>query len=161
MSRGVKGDEEILWQGQGRNRPLFVLSAAIGLVLLFLLVLAEAHPVIAALFAGLVTLLGVTFAEVSVVVDRKRVSAGFGPWGWPHRSFPLKGLVRVGTTRIESERRGGTASKVGLFWPQRTGMVVRPGEGLVLESHGPPFIVSVDGAPDAAAVINHLLGSGK
>ena len=161
MSRGAKGDQEIVWQGSGRNTPMMVVTALTVALVSGLLLLADVHVVLAALVGGVIALIGATFTQVNVVVDRRKVSAAFGPWNWPGRSFRLDGLARIGTTRIESEKEGGTAAKVGLFLPRSKGMIVRPGDVLVLESHGRPFMVSVDGASDAAAVIKHLLGAGK
>jgi hypothetical protein len=160
MASNAGGAREVLWRGYGRNLPLLVATAVTGVLVLFLLGLAGLHPIAAALIAALLACVGVTFSQVSVVVDRRWITTSFGPWGWPQRRFRLEELDRVGPTRVEQERRPDGTVRSGMFWPRRRGMIVRPGEALVLESAGHPFIVSVDGATDAAGVIDHLLRRG-
>ena len=157
MASGAGGAREVLWRGHGRNIPLLVVTAVVGVLVLFLLGLLGLNPVAATLIAGVIAAVGVTFSQVTVVVDRRWLAASFGPWGWPRRRFRLTDLGRVGPTRIEATHGDGKKGGV-LFWPRSRGMVVRPGEALVLETGGQRFMVSVDGAGDAAAVIDHLLG---
>jgi hypothetical protein len=158
MASNAGGAREVLWRGYGRNVPLLVTTAVVGVLVLFILGLLGLHPIAAALLAGALAAVGVTFSQVIVVVDHRWITTSFGPWGWPQRRFRLEELDRVGPTRVEQERKSDGTVRSGLFWPRRSGMVVRPGEALVLESARHPFIVSVDGAADAAAVIDHLLG---
>lgn len=144
-------DERVVWVGTARSRPMawlgvgvFVVGAALVLV----------EPVV-----GLLTLpLGVLLWWLHVVtvrVDERGVRAGWGLARWPGRFVALGDVDSAEAQRIEPLEWGGWGHRLS---PRGTALVVRRGEGLVLHRVGKgDLAVTVDGADEAAALVNGLV----
>jgi hypothetical protein len=76
--------------------------------------------------------------------------------GWPNTRIPLERIERVETVQIDPMREfGGWGWRLGL--DGRRGVVLRAGDALqVTHSGGRVFVVTIDGAAEAAAVLETL-----
>ncbi|MGL3149638.1 DUF1648 domain-containing protein [Microbacterium sp. A82] len=108
---------------------------------------------------GFVTfLLAVTIG--SMVVFRVRVNAeGLrvrSLLGWPNTRIPLERIEKIEWVQVNPFAEfGGWGWRIGL--DGRRGVVLRTGDSLqVTEANGRVFVVTVDGASDAAAVLETL-----
>lgn len=107
-----------------------------------------------ALFAyGVLT----SVAEVTVTETAVRVSAG--PFGLPLWTIPTTDVVEAAVEEVRPVRRYG-----GYGYRARGGrrcLIVRAGKGLLLRRRvGRDVVVSVDGAEEAAALVNALVERG-
>lgn len=107
----------------------------------------------------LATLLLVLVAIACTVVFRVRVNAeGLrvrSLIGWPSTRIPLADVERVQITDIDPfSEFGGWGWRIGL--DGRRGVVMRKGEALQVTHGGRVFVVTVDGAAEAAAVLEGL-----
>ncbi|NKZ98649.1 hypothetical protein GTA26_24935 [Rhodococcus hoagii] len=120
----------------------------------------EAWSLMAA-FAAVVgaLLMGLTLAPVHVVVDDRGLETRYVLTGG-RRRIPLDEIARADTVHIGLiNRYGGIGYRVG---PDGVGLLVRPGEALrVTRGDGSKFTVTVDGADQAAAVLNSLAARGR
>jgi hypothetical protein len=106
---------------------------------------------LAALIAVLIGLL----SFVVVQVDERGVTVR-SPLGWPRTRVPLDEIVRADVTPVKPLRDfGGWGWRVGRGG--RVGIVLRAGEALLVERTGDrSLVVTVDGAPTAAGLVNAL-----
>src|SRR5690606_19746178 len=72
--------------------------------------------------------------------------------GWPNSRIPLSTIEKVEVVDIDPFAEfGGWGWRLGL--DGRRGVVMRKGEALQITHRGRVFVVTVDGAPEAAAVL--------
>lgn len=144
-------DERVVWVGSARSQVMAWLGlsfAVVGAVLVFV------EPGLGLILLGTGVLLWWMHA-LSVRVDDRGVHVGWGPLRWPGRSYALSTIVAAEAETIEPMQWGGWGYRVS---PRGTGLIVRRGEGFVLHRSGAADIaVTVDGADDAAALVNALV----
>jgi Domain of unknown function (DUF1648) len=104
-------------------------------------------------------LMGLTLAPVYVVVDGRGLETRYVLTGG-RRRIPLDEIARADVVHIGLiNRYGGIGYRVG---PDGVGLLVRPGAALrVTRGDGSKFTVTVDGADEAAAVLNSLAARGR
>jgi hypothetical protein len=147
--------ERLAWVGAGHGRVLYSVAGvlAIGSVVLFIAV--PVGGVIMFLAAGLV----VEFTAVRVVVGGRgvRVTARLGaPWV----TLPLERIKSAEAIDVHPMQWGGWGYRGSLRLMHRAAWIVRSGPGVRLDLHdGATFVVTVDNAEEAAAVVNGLLAT--
>lgn len=105
----------------------------------------------------LVVLLTLTIAAVTVRVDASGLTVR-SALGLPRTHIPADEVLRASATTVNPLGEfGGWGWRVALDGSGRTGMVLRRGEALVVErSAGRTFVVTVDGAAEAAALLTTM-----
>ncbi|MGW5387425.1 hypothetical protein [Nocardia sp. NPDC003963] len=111
--------------------------------------------VVAQPLAGvLLVLSGVLLAHLAlirVVVDRRGLTVGTGPLGWPRWRLRPEDITEVSAEGISPLRYGGYGIRV---IPGATAVVLRAGPGIVVTRRsGRRFVVSVDDAETGAGVL--------
>ena len=149
----VAAGERVAWVGACHARwPLWTAAAAAagaGIALFAALWLAATL----ALVAVAVALVG----TVHVTVGEGGVRAAAAP-GWPAVSFPLSRIEAARAIDLQPMRWGGWGYRGSVRVAGRAAWVLRAGEALELRlAGGKMFAVTVDGATEAAAVVNGLL----
>lgn len=123
----------LLWVGQLRSSEKSAVRRVFGLVL------------------GSVLIIG--SSTVRVVVNRRGLEVGFGPWGWPRRRIPFERIAEARVERLSPLYYG-----VGFGYrliPGRSRVVLRPGPGIVVETkQGGSFGVTTRDAERAVDLIN-------
>jgi hypothetical protein len=154
-SMAVGANERLAWTGTGHSGSLwfFAVFLTVGGVLLYISTSA----------GGLILLLvSAALAELSAV---RVVVGAHGVRITPRFGFPW---MTIALDRIESAEAidvrplswGGWGYRGSLKLMQRAALVLRAGPGLKLNlRNGSVFVVTVDGAEDAAAVVNGLLAT--
>src|SRR5205814_476533 len=80
-----------------------------------------------------------------------------GPLGWPRVVIPLARVESAERITVQPMQWGGWGYRGSLRLFRRAAWVVRRGDGLKLNLRdGKVFVVTVDGASEAAAVVNGL-----
>lgn len=106
---------------------------------------------IAAISAALIV------GRVEVLIGGAGITARFGSWGWPRREFPWAEVVDVTAIDVHPMEWGGWGYR-WVPWRRGTAAVMRAGEGLRIDRvGGHVFVVTVDGAPEAAAAARPFL----
>ncbi len=144
-------NERVVWLGRAHSTALRML-AALGLLAAAALALVQPWWSLA---VGLGALLLEGVSTLSVRVDGSGLHTLWGPVGWPRTVVQLDDIVSVGSQEIDPMRWGGWGYRIG-----RHGVaaVVRRGPGLVVERRDhPTYAVTVDGADQAADVLNAML----
>jgi len=131
--------------------PLVVVSVAALLPVTYLAFALE--PWLWVVVAALAVLV-LAFASMRVVIDRTGLRLTSLGLSWSH--IPLTGIASAEQGRVSPLREfGGWGRRMAL--DGRSGYVTRTGEALVIHRMGAPdFLVSVDRADEAAAVLNTL-----
>lgn len=107
-----------------------------------------------------VTAVVIAVLIATMVVFRVRVNAGGlrarSLLGWPNTRIPLENIAKIETVQINPMAEfGGWGWRIAV--DGRRGIVLRAGEALqVTQTGGRVFVVTVDGASDAAAVLETL-----
>ena len=149
--------EEPVWTGTAANRGALLVAAALMVPVLVPMTQRSGGvmPIAALLAVAPLVVAALLFSSVRVVVGPQEVMAGLGPWGWPRRRYPMAQVRCALADVIEPTQRGGWGYRVGRYGPS---IIVRRGEALVLNLYGgDEFTVTVDGAADAAMVVNSYL----
>ncbi|PTR26740.1 uncharacterized protein DUF1648 [Rhodococcus sp. OK519] len=151
--------ESVVWTGSAALPRWAAAALALLPIVLALVVSRTVGPEL--LVTGFVgaLLLGVTLAPVHVVVDGRGLETRYVLTGG-RRRIPLDEIARADAVKIGLiNRYGGIGYRVG---PDGVGLLVRPGEALrVTRGDGSKFTVTVDGADQAAAVLNSLAARGR
>lgn len=148
--------ERAAWIGRATiARPAVVILAAVVLATAAAAVLSRTWVLLAV--PALVVLLALAISAVTVRVDRDGLTVR-SALGWPRTRIPADEVVRATVTAVDPLRHfGGWGWRMSLDGSGRTGMVLRRGEGLAVErTAGRGFVVTVDGAKDAAALLNTM-----
>ncbi len=149
--------ELVVWVGRAQAGPALWLPilALVGLAVAGLFGVAAGWLLATALFM-LAALL--CFTSVRVRVDERGVEVRPGLVPWPRVSFPLATIETARAEVLAPREWGGWGYRGSLRLARRAAWVLRSGEALVLDLDGDRrFAVTVDGAPEAASVINGLL----
>ncbi|MEP6661980.1 MAG: hypothetical protein ABJD24_18875 [Acidimicrobiales bacterium] len=112
-------------------------------------------PLIALPFA--VVAIGLTsVSTIAVTIDSAGLHIAFGPWGVPKKRIALTDIESAQAIDVRPMRWGGWGYR-WVPWKRASAVVLRGGPGVkVNRVGGRTFVVTVDGAPRAAAVLNEL-----
>jgi len=106
-----------------------------------------------------VAVLVVTYAFVEVDVDETRVAVSLGPVGLPRRRYAIEDITSAGAIEVNPLAYGGWG------WRIRSGRrayIIRGGPAIRMErANGVAIVVTVDAAPEGAAVIDSLARARK
>ncbi|MDH6680739.1 hypothetical protein M2284_004969 [Rhodococcus sp. LBL1] len=158
------GDTEtVMWTGTAAM-PRW-LAVALALVPVVIVVAAawtaseEAVPMLLGAAVVGALLMGFALAPVHVVVDGRGLETRYVLTGG-RRRIPLDEIARADVVQIGLiNRYGGIGYRVG---PDGVGLLIRPGAALrITRGDGSKFTVTVDGADQAAAVLNSLAARGR
>jgi hypothetical protein len=141
------------WVGTARS-PIMAIGGATG-VLLAAFFFTVALPLVALPFA-VVALALTSFSTIAVTINADGLHVAFGPWGVPTKRIPLSDIEAAQAIEVRPMRWGGWGYR-WLPWKRATAVVLRRGPGVqVNRVGGRTFVVTVDDAPKAAAVLNEL-----
>jgi hypothetical protein len=97
-------------------------------------------------------------STIRVVVNRRGLEVGFGPWGWPRRLIPIERIASAGAERLTPLYYG-----LGLGYravPGRSRVILWPGPAIVVTmTDGHSFGVNVRDANRAADLLNELVNN--
>jgi hypothetical protein len=147
--------EQAVWSAWAGAPPAVVAVSAVALVPIAVLVALGTAPAFLLLVLVLVlALLGATLSA-RVWVDRRGLTVR-SPFGWPAYTVPLAEIAAVDVIEVSPLRDyGGWGWRLGRRG--RPGVVFRAGEALsVTRGDGRRFVVTVDGAGEAAALLATL-----
>ncbi|MFI9485669.1 DUF1648 domain-containing protein [Promicromonospora sp. NPDC052451] len=148
--------ERAAWIGRATT-PRGALAVEIGIALA-----ATAAAVLTQLWAMLVVPLLLALLVLAMLSFTVRVDgAGLtvrSTLGWPRTRIPADEVVLASATTVSPMRDyGGWGWRVALDGSGRTGVVLRRGEALQVDrTAGRGFVVTVDGAAQAAALLNTM-----
>lgn len=155
--------ETVAWTGTASMpRWLGVVLALVPIVIVVSAVWMASEDAVPMLLVAAVVgavLMGFALAPVHVVVDGRGLETRYVLTGG-RRRIPLDEIARADVVKIGLiNRYGGIGYRVG---PDGVGLLVRPGEALrVTRGDESKFTVTVDGADQAAAVLNSLAARGR
>lgn len=147
----LREGERVTWIGHAHSSLLRVLAPLL-MAAAAVLVFFQAMVAIPLGVAGLAT---AWVSVLAVRVDPRGVHTLWGPFGWPRPRIAPENIAAAYSEDIHPMQWGGWGYRIS-----RRGVaaVVRAGPGLVVERvHGPTYAVTVDGADEAAQVLNALL----
>ncbi|MBP1162369.1 hypothetical protein ABIC28_003131 [Rhodococcus sp. PvR044] len=154
--------EKVAWSGSAAMPPW--LAAVVGVlpvaVVLGLVAFGSSSFVLVLVVAAVsAALMALVLAPVRVTVDATGLTARTPITGRPTR-IPLDEIAEADVVAVGILNRfGGFGYRVG---PDGTGLIVRPGPALrITRGDGSRFTVTVDGAEQAAAVLNALAAKGR
>jgi hypothetical protein len=148
-------DDHAAWFGHARSAG-FAVAGGVNVVLGLVVAVVEQLWVGALLVAlGLVL---ASFATVLVTIDERGIGIRSGLIGWPRVRFPLSLIEEAELAEVRPIGLGGWGYRGSLRLFKRAAWVLRAGEGLRLQMRGGQhFVVSIDDAGEAAAVVNGLV----
>jgi hypothetical protein len=147
----LEESERITWIGRTVSRPICAVGVLAGVVGLGLLVVSWSLGVAGLVLSAICLALGV----VVVRADASGVHVSFGPLHWPTLTIKIEEIVSARAEFIEPTKWGGWGYR---FSPRGRAVVLRRGEGLLLErADAPDFVVTIDGAHEAADVVNAVV----
>jgi len=155
--------ETVVWTGTASMpRWLATVLALVPVVIVVSVAWTAAEEAVPMLLGAAVLgalLMGFALAPVLVVVDGRGLETRYVLTGG-RRRIPLDEIARADVVKIGLiNRYGGIGYRVG---PDGVGLLVRPGAALrVTRADGSKFTVTVDGADQAAAVLNSLAARGR
>jgi hypothetical protein len=144
---------EVLWRGRCRSRwalPIAI-AAAVGAVLMVVLGVAPLALIFVALALAMLPFIGIT-----VTVEPQGLRVRY--LGGVKQLIPLERIESVDATNIVPARWGGWGYRGSLRVLKVAAVVLRKGDGLVLNLRGGKrFAVTVDHAVDGANALDSLL----
>jgi hypothetical protein len=154
----LRPGERAGWVGAGHARRPLMTAAALGLAAVVAAVITALWVAAGCALVGLAFLL-VGEVHVTAGVQGVRVSS---PVGWPRVTLPLDQIEAARAIYLRPRDWGGWGYRGSLRLAGRAAWVVRRGEALELRlTDSRAFAVTVDGATDAAAVVNALLARSR
>jgi hypothetical protein len=148
--------ERIAWVGRASARWLLGLAAAV-------VVVGVVQAIILSPLTGaIVVVAGVAVASFSslLVIASPHGVRVRGVLGWPRVTLPLDRIGSAEAIEVQPMQWGGWGYRGSLRLFRRAAWIVRRGGGLKLNLRdGKIFIVTVDDADEAAAVLNGLLAT--
>lgn len=155
-SVGLATGERATWMGTVTTRWPLVLGGAFALVGLTVLITVDVIIGVVLIVASLPIL---SFTSVQVVVDRRGLTVRYGPLGWPRNTIALDRIAEASTVDVTGATHGGWGYRGSLKVLGKASLVLRAGEGVRVDLRdGKRFVVTVDGASDAAGTLNDLAG---
>jgi hypothetical protein len=150
----LRPDERAGWVGAGHARWPLVTAAALAVATVVAAVVTASWVAAVCALTGLSILL-VGAVHVTAGVQGVRAAS---PVGWPRVTLPLDQIEAARAIVLRPTDRGGWGYRGSLRLAGRAAWVVRRGEALELRlTDSRAFAVTVDGAADAAAVVNALI----
>ena len=147
--------ERAAWFGHTRSYPFLVGGVLFAIVGIALLVAGTAVVAPTFLVVGVVF---VAFASVTVSVSDAGVRVRSGPLGWPSVQFGLDRVDAAEAIDVRPMALGGWGYRGSVRAFGRASWILRGGPGLELRLRGGGrFVVTVDHADEAAAVVNGLV----
>jgi hypothetical protein len=145
--------ERAVWIGHASSHAVYAIVAPLTVLLLAVAAFAQRWPLL--VVDGLVVGLLLSMASFVIRVDHTGVSIR-STLGLPRYRIPLDEVVRADVTQVSPVRDfGGWGWRVGRGG--RVGIVLRRGEGLLVErTGGRSIVVTVDQAATAAGLVNTL-----
>jgi hypothetical protein len=159
-------EARVAWFGRARSTAFLVGGTAGTVAGAVLVVLSVAGRVGSAVGLSL-SLVGVglallAFAAVEVRVDASGLVVRSGALHWPRVRIPLERIASSSAVDLRPAAWSGWGYRGSLRLMGRAAWVLRAGEGLEVELRdGGRFAVTVDGAEQAAAVVNGLLARSR
>ena len=148
-------DDHAAWFGHTRSAG-FAVAGGVNVVLGLVVAVVEQLWVGALLVA--LGLLLASFATVLVTIDGRGIAIRSGLIGWPRVRFPLSLIEEAEPAEVRPIGLGGWGYRGSLRLFKRAAWVLRAGEGRRLQMRGGQhFLVSIDDAGEAAAVLNGLV----
>jgi hypothetical protein len=151
------------WRGRVGWSP--VAPAVVAVLALLVLVFVQAWAAVVPLVV--VALALTTLSPVRVTADRRGLAIYCGWLPWPVTTIALSEIRSAGTIELRPAELGGRGYRglgqrargwAGVALHRRAALLVRRGPAIRLDLRdGSTFAVSVDGAADAAEVLNGLL----
>ena len=144
--------ERVFWTATLSARWPLLLGLAILVLGLVLLLVTE-------LWIGLV-MLGISilmsfFGRIRVTADRSGLRVGYGLFGWPRTSVPLRRIAAARAIDIHPSEWGGWGYRGSLTVMRRAAVVLRAGPGIRVDLHdGRVFAVTVDDPDRPAQLLN-------
>ena len=150
-------DERAVWVGRAKSGRMLSAGIALGVGLFAASLLAVASTTWQLLVPVLIAAIALIWAsEVTVTVAAKGVRVAFGPLNTPSRFVALEKIETAEAIDVDPLRWGGW----GYRWagPGRIAVVVRRGPGILIRTRdGRTLVVTVDGASQAAGLLNDLI----
>ena len=154
----LRPGERAGWVGAGHARWPLMTAAVLAVATVVAAVVTAFWVAAVCALAGLAMLL-VGEVHVTASVHGVRVSS---PVGWPRVTLPLDQIEAARAIVLRPVDWGGWGYRGSLRLAGRAAWVVRRGEALELRlTDSRAFAVTVDGAADAAAVVNALLARSR
>ncbi|EME23355.1 DUF1648 domain-containing protein [Rhodococcus triatomae] len=158
----LEGGERVAWSGSASMPRWFgVLVGVVPIAVVVALTAVGAGSAILLLVVAAISgaVMALVLAPVRVVVDQRGLSArGVFPVRPVHIPLDEVAEARAVTVKVLNGF-GGYGYRVG---PRGVGLIARPGPALeVTRGDGSRFTVTVDGADQAAAVLNSLAARGR
>jgi hypothetical protein len=154
-SAGLEMGERALWTGSVRCRWMAWLAAGSFLGGAAIMATVRVAPGVLFAVVGFVLL---SFTSLDVRIDRRGVHIAFGALGWPTMNVDLRRIEQATVTDVVPMQWGGWGYRGGLWLFGKAAIVLRGGEGLCLDlAGGKRLLVTLDGAEQAAGVVNDLL----
>lgn len=144
-----------LWPGL-----VAAIMAIVGVVI-FVIGLPEASA-LTGLVLVVAALAVLAFSRIQVHVNATGVRVRFGVLGWPTKFVAIEDIAHAGAIDLRPTEWGGWGYRIARPAKgfNRTAVVLRRGDALHLtRRNGREFAVTVDGAAEAAAVVNAYVGS--
>lgn len=141
------------WVGTARSRVMAV-GGAFG-VLVGAFFFTVALPLVALPFVVVALALS-SFSTIAVTINASGLLIAYGPWGFPKQHIPLSDIDAAQSIDVRPMRWGGWGYR-WVPWKRASAVVLRAGPGVKLDrANGRTFVVTVDDAQRAAAVLNEL-----
>jgi hypothetical protein len=155
-SQGLTVGAPAFWSGTASNRVLTVLAGAVSLMSAIMALRLAWWMGASQLFVGFV--LEAT-SHIRVTVDARGLTVRYGRVGWIHQRIELGRIARASSLELEPMQHGGWGYRGSLTLMSKAAVVVRRGPAIQLElaPSAKRFLVTVDGAPEAARVVNELV----
>jgi hypothetical protein len=151
-SAGLRPGERAVWAGAAHNRWMYLVSAA---VVTLAVVFGRGGALFVAAVAVAVALL--VCVHVDVVIGPAGITTAVGVIGWPRRRIGFDEVNAARVAHVVPLEYGGWGWRRRI---NRTAVVIRRGDALDLELRtGKRFVVTVDGAEQAAGVVNDYLAN--
>jgi hypothetical protein len=148
--------ERAAWFG-GAHSYQFLVGGTIFAIVGLVAAVRSATPGLGLTFV-LVGVAFLAFASVSVSVTHDGVRVRSGRLGWPAVRFSLDGVASASHIEAKPLTLGGWGYRGSVRVFGRASWILRGGEALQLDLvGGGRFVVTVDGATEAAAVVNAML----
>lgn len=148
-------DERVAWSAWTAASPAVLTVLAVALLPLAALAAAGIAPLFLLLVLLLVLVLTTATMSARVWVDQRGLTVR-SPLGWPRHWVPLAEVAAAAAVDVHPLRDfGGWGYRIGRGG--RSGVVLRRGPALeVTRGDGRRFVVTVDGAAEAAALLTAL-----
>ena len=134
--------ERVFWSATLSARWPLILGMAISLGGLVLLLITD--PWIGLVMLG-ISILMTFFGRIRVTADRSGLRVGYGLFGWPRTSVPLRRIAAARAIDIRPADWGGWGYRGNLTVMRRAAVVLRAGPGIRIDLHdGRVLAVTVD-----------------